>query len=129
MWDPHEYTYDLLADFRDSYNLSCRRSSGRIARHNSSTASSPRHFIMLAFLLSSYRQVYHALTKNVLINRSLPLAKLEKNATWGGTTVTDTFATSYHNYASETACSAAEQALARKEEKYAAFAARLMLSK
>ena len=44
-----------------------------------------------------------------------------KNAIWD-VTVTDTFALSYLNSTSVTAGSAAEQASARKEEKYAALA-------
>ena len=65
--DPQYCMNGSLVDCRGSHGLSCRRSSGRAARHSFSTTLFFMPLVVLASLLSRNPQIYRAPTVNVLM--------------------------------------------------------------
>jgi hypothetical protein len=116
--DPHDCPCGAFVDSRGSHGLSCKRGGGKIVRHN---------------YINDL--IYHALVRAGIPSTKEPVGlsrtdgkrpdgltlipwSAGKSAVWD-ITVIDTVAASYLHATSSNACSAAEIAASRKDEKYA----------
>jgi hypothetical protein len=120
--EPHICPCGALVDCRGSHGLSCKMNSGRMSRHNNMNDLIFRALIK-AGIPATKEPAGLSRTDGKRPDGVTQIPWMSgKCAVWD-VTVINTLADSYLSSTSVSACSAAELAAARKEEKYAALSA------